>query len=132
MVFIRTLQKHFKFWYGDTLKHYTDTEYSWGLVSLLPTDTHRGALGVIAINTRATNRPCSTSKILWYYQLCFTPPSVSVLCDNGLLGNTHCYKQKVFQMEAISWLIVSKTKYGQSHSTQPVGNLRIGLIQDNV
>ena len=97
-------------------------------------DTHRSALGVIAINTRAANRPRSTSKNPWYYQLCFTPPSVSLLCDNGLLGNRHCYKQKVFfQTEPINWLIVSKTKSEiQSHSTQSVVNLRIRLTQDNV
>lgn len=56
--------------------------------------THWGALGVIAINTRAANKPCFTSIILWYYQLRFTPPSVSALSGNELLGNRHCCKQK--------------------------------------
>lgn len=37
-----------------------------------PINTHGGALGVIAINTSAANKPCFTSIILWYYQLHLT------------------------------------------------------------
>lgn len=48
--------------------------------------THSRALGMIAINSGAGNRPCFASITLCYYQLCFTITSVTALSGNGVAG----------------------------------------------
>lgn len=72
---------------------------------------------------RAVNKPCFTGTIPVILPIMFHAPLQYVYCVvMGLLGNRHSCKQKVFQMEAASWIIVSRTKYGLliPHETKPL------------